>query len=133
MLNKRGLTIVEALFATVIIGMCLFTIGLAIYAQFNFINQNREKAIATLAAQEQIEKLRGMPFDNILSLGSSSSFTADGFAYLANASGTTKLESIYGDNNIRRASVSITWTSAGGRTLQKQLVTMIARNGIDRQ
>ena len=129
--DKKGFTLVEALTASVVLAIGLFVVGLAIYAEFNFINQNREKAIATLAAQEEIEAIRGMPFDNILNLGSS--FTTSGFTYLKNPIGTLTIDNIYGASNIRRVSVTVQWDSLTGRVLQKSLVTIMARNGINKQ
>ena len=69
--NKKGFTLVEAFAASAILATALFVIGLAIYAEFSFISQNREKALATMAAQEYIEHIRAMPFDSVLAIGSS--------------------------------------------------------------
>lgn len=129
--GKKGFTLVEALTASVILAIGLFVVGLAIYAEFSFINQNREKTIATLSAQEEIEAIRGMAFDDILNLGSS--FTASGFTYLRNPVGTLAVENFYGVNNIRKVSISVEWDSLTGRRLKKSLVTMVSRNGINRQ
>ena len=69
--GKKGVTLIEAVVSTFIMAIGLFVVGTAIYSQFSSLNQNREKAIATLSAQEEIESIRGMPFDSILALGSS--------------------------------------------------------------
>lgn len=129
---NRGFTLVEALVASIVLALCLFAMGVAVYAEFAFINQNREKAIATLAAQEEIEKLRGMPFDTILA--QSSYFTASGFAYLKNPVGRLTIENIYsGGANMKSISVRVRWDSLTGRILQKSLVTIMTRNGINKQ
>ncbi len=129
--NKKGFTLIEAFVASVVLALGLFAVLLALYTEFTFINQNREKAIATLSAQEEIESIRGMPFDTILSLGSS--FNASGFAYLKNPTGTLTLDNIYSSDDIRRVSVTVSWLSLTGRTLQIRLTTLVTRNGIDKQ
>jgi len=129
--NKRGVTLIEAVIASLIMAMGLFVVGTAIYSQFSSLNQNREKAIATLAAQEEIEEIRGMPFDSILAL--SSSFTSSGFAYLNNPSGAIVLDNIYGSSNIKRVSVTVNWDSITGNTLHRSLVTIVTRGGINKQ
>ena len=131
LLNKKGFTLIEAFVASVVLALGLFAVLLALYTEFTFINQNREKAIATLAAQEEIESIRGMPFDTILGL--SSYFNASGFAYLKNPVGTLTLDNIYSSDDIRRVSVTVSWLSLTGRTLQIRLATLVTRNGIDRQ
>jgi len=135
MLNKKGFTVIEAFSACSIIAVCLLSTGLAIYTQFPFINQNREKAIATLAAQEQIEKIRGLPFDTIRGIDASwvEVNLPSGFVYLTNPGCTVNIDDIYGDNNIRRVSITVSWRSSNGLTLQKTLLTIMARNGINKQ
>jgi Tfp pilus assembly protein PilV len=129
--KRKGFTLIEALIAAGVLALGLFAVGLAIYAEFPFINQNREKTIATLAAQEEIETIRGKPFDEILAL--SSSFTASGFEYLKNPVGTVTVDNIYNESDIRRVSVTVTWDSSTGRTLHKSLTTLMTRNGINKQ
>lgn len=129
--NRRGFTLIEAFVSTLILALSLFIVGLAIYAEFPIINQNREKAIATLAAQQEIENIRGMSYDTILALGSS--FTTESFSYLENPTGTLTVDSIFGDPDIRRVSVTVSWSSMAGGTMQKNLVTMVTRNGINKQ
>lgn len=126
----KGFTLIEALLASFVMAIGLFAVGTAIYSQFFSLNQNREKAIATLAAQEEIESIRGMPFSTIVGLPSS--FTADGFAYLNNPTGTLTVSNSYG-GKIKKISVTVTWNSLTGQTLQKSLVTLVTENGINKQ
>ncbi|MFH0764695.1 MAG: hypothetical protein V1927_06805 [Candidatus Omnitrophota bacterium] len=133
--NKKGFTVIEAFAACSILAICLLSTGLAIYTQFPFINQNREKAIATLAAQEEIEKIRGLPFDAILAINPSwvAANLPAGFAYLTNPACAVTLDAVYGDSNIQRVSVTVSWSSTSGPTLQKTILTLISRNGINKQ
>jgi len=129
--NKQGFTITEAVAATIILGIGVFIIGSAFFQEYYTINKLREITLATLAAQEEIENIRGMTFDAVSSLGTS--FTASGFTYLKNPTGTLKVDDIYNDTNIRRVSVAVSWHSLSGQTLTKSLVTLVTRSGIDKQ
>lgn len=131
MSSERGVTFIETIIASLVMAIGLFIVGTAIYSQFSSLNQNREKAIATLAAQEEIENIRGMAFDSILVLGSS--FNASGFIYLNNPSGAVVLDNIYGSSNIRRVSVTVSWDSVMGKRLSKRLATLMTRCGINKQ
>ncbi len=129
--DKCGSSLISALTAFAILAISIFAIGSAIHAQFAFLNQNRESAIASLSAQEKIEAIRGMAYNDILNLGSS--FQSSGFAYLQNPVGTLNVEDIYGSSDIRKVSVNVRWLSASGRTMQKTIATLVTRNGINRQ
>jgi len=133
--GKQGFTVIEAFVACSILAVCLLSAGLAIYTQFPFINQDREKVIAALSAQEEIEKIRGLPFDTILGINASwvAANLPSGFAYLTNPTCTVALDAIYGDSNIQRISVTVSWKSSSEAVLQETLVTMMSRNGINKQ
>lgn len=144
MKNKKGIGLLEILIATLILGIALFAVGTAFYAQYSFINQTREKTIALLAAQEEIEYIRGMPFNSILNLvlapnTNPAAFTAPGLQYLKNAAGAltitdTNNTKINGTNyNICKVSATVTWKSIIGRTFSQTLVTLVTYNGIDKQ
>ncbi len=129
--TNKGFTLVEAFLASIVFALSLFAILLATYTEFSFVNKNREKAIASLAAQEEIESIRGRPFDTILGLGTS--FTSSGFSYLKNPVGTLTIDNPYGSNDIRKISVMVTWDSLGGQTMHRELVTMVTHHGINKQ
>lgn len=129
--DKLGFTLVEALSAAIILGIGLFVLGTVFLQEFSVINKLREMTLATLSAQEEIEQVRGESFDTIKNLGSS--FTASGFNYLKNPVGTVTVDNIYGNDNIRRVSVTVSWASRSGATLSKSLVTLVTRDGIDKQ
>ena len=137
LLNKKGFTLIEAFAASVVLAIALFVVGLAIYAELSYINQNREKSLAVLAGQEYIERIRSMSFDDILAINSSWAMNVSNkptaFTYLNNSLGTVTVDSIYGQNNIRRISVTVTWDSLAGGTKSQRLVTLVTRNGINKQ
>ena len=135
--NKKGFTLIEAFAGSVVLAIALFTVGLAIYAEFTFINQNREKALATLAGQEYIEHIRAMNFTDILAIDSawamSTSNKPTAFTYLNSAQGAVTVDNIYGQDNIRRISVTVTWDSLAGGTRSRRLVALMTNNGINKQ
>lgn len=134
--RKKGFTLIEVLIASLIMGISLFAAETAIYSQVRALNQNREKTIATLAAQGELENIRGKAFDDI------SSYTFDvaeapGLVYLHKPDGVTsrgnvEVSNVYG-SGVKKISVTITWVSVTGKTLQNKLVTLITRGGIDKQ
>jgi len=141
--DKKGVTLIEALIATFVMALGLFVVGTAIYSQFSSLNQNREKAIATLAAQGEIELLRGQPFSNIATRRFYSG-EAPGLAYLHCGSdegrGDIVVDSVSvasdgfsGNSDIKKVSVIVSWNSINGSALERKLVTFITHSGIDKQ
>ena len=132
----------ERSLASVVLATGLFVVGLALYAEFTFVYQNREKAIATLVAQEYIEKLRGLPYqddpdnNDIAHINSSWAMDAKNkpvaSAYLNSFLGAVVVENSYG-SDIKKISVAVNWTSLSGRQLQVQLATLLTHNGIDKK
>ena len=125
----------------------LFAVMAAISSQIAVINKDRENIIATLAAQEKIEDIRGMSFADILDSNKlTPTFTATGpndankvpgLSYLNNASGTVVVDNTYspvsGAADIRRVSVTVSWLSSTGSVLQKEQATLVTRSGINKQ
>ena len=102
--GKRGFTLIEAFAGSAIFIVAICAIGLATYTEFSFINQNREKALATMAAQEYVEHIRAMSFDNILAINSSWAMSTanipSAFTYLKNPQGTVTVDNLYGVDNM---------------------------------
>jgi type II secretory pathway pseudopilin PulG len=137
--NKKSFTLVEALFAAVIMGIGLLTLITAIYSQTAILNENRERTIANLAVQGEIENIRGMKFSGIPALTSFDEDDAPGLAYLHYGSGfgkgDIKVDSagFTSDPHIKKVSVTVTWNSINGKTLRKTMATLVTENGINKQ
>jgi len=132
--NKKGFTLLEVLIATAILGACLLAVVTVLCGQYYIISQNRERTVATLAAQEVIENIRGMPFDTITASGKVFP-NPSGFQYLKNPSLSVRIDNFFSDmtNSIRRVSVVVSWVSMKGTTMQRSLVTVMTKNGVNKQ
>jgi len=141
--NKKGFSLVEALFASVIMAIGLFAVIAAIYSRTTILNKNREQTIATLAAQGEIENIRGMKFSDILALTSFDEDDAPGLAYLHYGAGygngsiavdpvVVDPDGFDGNSNIKKVSVTVTWKSVNGKQLQKTMTTLMTKDGINK-
>ena len=130
--NKKGFNLVEALIASMIMALGLFAAGTAIYTQFTSLNENREKTIAALTAQGEIENIRGMKFSDILPLTSFDVNDAPGLAYLKDAEGKVKVDNSYGPD-IKKVSVIVTWDSINKKQLQRTVSALMTNGGVNKQ
>ncbi|MCK4244217.1 MAG: hypothetical protein KAX20_01180 [Candidatus Omnitrophica bacterium] len=128
---KKGFTLIEITLTILII--IIISIGIVSIFSYGFgiSTETREIFIATQAAQEEMELIRDMAFNNIVG----GTFTTPGFAHLANPVGTVTVDDTYiaGEDDIKKVTVTVSWTSAQGRSSTKSLVTLITREGIDKQ
>lgn len=137
--NKKGFSLVEVLFASVIMAIGLIAVISAVYLQTTILNENREQTIATLTAQGEIENIRGMKFSDIMALTSFDEEDAPGLAYLHYGSGFGKGDIVIGsagftgDPHIKKVSVTVTWDSINGKTLTRTMATFVTEEGINKQ
>ena len=127
--REEGLTYIEVLVTMVILSVVLIALLSCFLHGFNIISRMRQTTIATQSIQEELEIIRNMSFNDILTLDSS--FTNDNFSFLEDSSGAVNIEDSLGDD-IKKLTVSVFW-SYRGRQLRKDVVTYITRKGINRK
>ena len=127
--REEGLTYIEVLVTMVILSVVLIALLSCFLHGFNVISRMRQTTIATQSIQEELEIIRNMSFNDILTLDSS--FTNDSFSFLEGSSGAVNIEDSLGDD-IKKLTVSVFW-SYRGRQLRKDVVTYITRKGINRK
>ncbi|MFH0795546.1 MAG: hypothetical protein V2A65_00620 [Candidatus Omnitrophota bacterium] len=128
---RKGLTLIEITLTICIIALMSIGIFSIFSGGITTSTETREVSIVIQALQEEMELIRNMSFDSIAVLGTSS-FTTPGFDYLTDTAGTVTVDQ-YGDSNILRVTVTVSWLSAGNRNLSKNLVTLITREGLDKK
>jgi Tfp pilus assembly protein PilV len=129
--GRCGFTLVEVLIGVYIMAFGVLGVLLTLTKTSAFMSAVRQNAIATHAAQEEIEKIRAMDFTSLLSQGPS--FTASAFNELKNATGTLTVENIFSSNDIRRVTVLVSWSGLNGQPVSKSLSTLVTRSGINKQ
>jgi len=113
----------------VILGVVLIALLSCFLHGFNVISRMRQTAIATQSIQEELELIRNMSFNDILTLDSS--FTNESLSFLEDSSGAVNIEDSLGDD-IKKLTVSVLW-SYNGKQMRKDVVTFITRKGINRK
>ncbi len=127
--REEGLTYIEVLVTMVILGVVLIALLSCFLHGFNVISRMRQTAIATQSIQEELELIRNMSFNDILTLDSS--FTNESLSFLEGSSGAVNIEDSLGDD-IKKLTVSVFW-SYRGKQMRKDVVTFITRKGINRK
>ena len=94
-------------------------------------NVIREHAIVNSALNERMEEIRGMSFATILAL--SSTFTTTGFNQIKNATGSMTLTDSFSNSNIRKVTLTVSWTASSGRSENRSLVAYVTNQGINKQ
>lgn len=127
--SKKGFSLIEVLIAVFILGIVSLTLISVFIYGFNVIYKTKQLTLATQIAQEEVELIRNMNFDDILTLDSS--YSHDSLSELVNGTGTLSLQDGPG-TDIKKLTVSVTWDYRGS-TLRKDVVTFITREGVNKK
>ena len=127
--REDGFTLIEVLVTIMVLAVVLIALFSCFLFGFTVISRMRQASIATQCLQEQLELIRNMPFNDILSLDSS--FTNESLPLLEDSSGILSLEDSGGDD-IKKLTVSVIW-SYKGRQLRRDMVTFVTRKGINKR
>ena len=129
--SRQGTSFVEVLLSTLILLIVIVGVITLFGKSSVMTNVIREHAIVNSALNERMEEIKGMSYDDILDL--SSTFTTAGFDQLKNAAGTLALTDSMSDSDIRKVTLTISWTSSAGRSESRSLVAYVTNQGINKQ
>ena len=127
--REQGLTYIEVLVTMVILAVVLIALLSCFLHGFNVLSRMRQMAIATQSIHEELERIRNMSYNDVLSLGTS--FTNESLTLLEDSSGVLSLEDSLGDD-IKKLTVSVLW-SYRETEMRKDVVTFITKRGINRK
>jgi len=127
--REEGLTYIEVLVTMVILSVVLIALLSCFLHGFNVLSRMRQTAIATQSIQEELELIRNMSFNDILTLDSS--FTNESLSLLEDGTGAVNVEGSLGDD-IKKLTISVFW-SYRDKQMRKDVVTYITKKGINRK
>ena len=127
--SDEGFSLIEVLIAIFVLGIVSLTLVSVFIYGFSVVYRTKQISLATQIAQEQVELVRNMNYDDILLLGST--YDHDSLTELIDGAGTLSLESGPGED-IKKLTVSVTWDYRGF-TMRKDVVTFITREGVNRK
>ena len=127
--REDGFTFIEVLITIVILTVVLIALLSCFLYGCSILSRMKQMAIATQSIQEELELIRNMPFNDILTLDTS--FTNESLSFLENSSGILSLEDSAGDD-IKKLTVSVLW-SYHGRQMRKDVVTYVTKKGINKK
>jgi prepilin-type N-terminal cleavage/methylation domain-containing protein len=127
--KQGGFTFIEVLITIMMLAMVLTALLSCFIQAFDILTRMKQMTIATQSIQSELELIRSMHYNDILSLDDT--FTNDNLSYLENSSGVINLEDSVGAE-IKKLTVSVTWTYRG-RQMQKEVVTYVTKKGINKK
>ncbi len=126
---QTGFSLIEVLIAIFILGIVSITLVSVFMYGFNSVYRTKQVSLATQIAQEEVELVRNLNYDDILLLGST--FTHDSLSELVNGAGALTIENGSGDD-IKKLTVSVTWIYRG-IDMRKDVVTFVTREGVNKK
>jgi len=139
--NPKGFSLTEVLVVTAMLGsVSVSLIGVFAYG-FKLVSKTKQVTMATQVAQVQVERLRNTDYDLIpIATGTAVALDATNYPFLFTPEGTCFLQNGQGtvdvtqgiDENLKRLDVAVTWDFQG-QPMRKDIVTYIAKDGINRR
>ena len=130
-MKNRGFTIVEVMTSMAYAAVIMTSLALMLNSGFFVSTNNRDLSYSQNAMREQLETLRRTSFDTIVALPASSTFTNAQLTKLPSGVGTMAVASGFDTTNIKKITLSVSWSSRRGQTLTSQMTTYISRQGIN--
>ncbi len=112
-----------------VLGIVIVLISSIFFYGFNSTNRTKQVALATQIAHEEMELIRNLKFENILTLGPT--FAHDLFSELDNGAGALFIHDGPGIG-IKKLTIRVSWDYRGESKF-KNFVTYITRDGINKK
>ncbi len=97
---------------------------------FRTAAENRTRMYAENAIREEMEIIRSMTYSSIAALGDGSSFNNAQLGKLDQATGVRGIANAF-DSNIKKITLTVTWTAPSGRVLTQSITTFVTQGGIN--
>ena len=127
--SQEGFSLIEVLIGIFILGIVSMTLISVFMYGFNVVFRTKQITLATQIAQEEVELIRNMEFDDIVSMGTT--FSHESLAELVNGQGSLAVQDGPGDD-IKKLTVSVIWDYKG-TNMRKDVVTFITREGVNKK
>jgi len=128
--KDEGFTLIEVLVTLLILGMVAMALISCFIYVFNVLARTRQTALAAQCVQRELEAIRNMPFNQLLTLGTS--WTHENLAKLENGQGALTVQDSGLGEDIKKLTVRVTWTYRG-RNMRDEIVTYVTREGINKR
>lgn len=129
--HRSGFTLLEIIAAIFIVSVGLFAVIQLFHFGFGKLHAMNEKEIALRAIQNELETLRSRPFDELANVkdGPFVSETPE-LTRLINVRATVTIEPYAAETvALKQVGASVVWTGEHGRTIRKELTTLVADTG----
>jgi type II secretory pathway pseudopilin PulG len=130
-LDTKGFTLVETVISVVLGTFVIVSIGFALESGIFTATDNRSRLYGLNALQKELETLRQMNYDSFVALGASSSFSNSQLSKLSAGTGTRSIAATSFGDDIKKLTLTVTWTGRNGSSLSKSLTTYVTRKGLN--
>lgn len=126
--SQKGFTLVEAMMSAVLGGLTIVSVGLMLDNAIFMAKDNRSRIYATEAIRGELTTLRQTSFD---SLPTTATFSNTLLNNLTNGSGTVTTSTSSLGTDVKKATITVSWTARNGTSKSMNFSTYICRKGIN--
>ena len=125
--NQSGVTLIELTAALFVLMVGMFGVIQMYHFGLGKMHALNESAVAMRAIQNEVETLRSLPFSQLRNTDSGH-FASEtpALSKLMNATRSVRINDFpQGPEGLKEVTVSIKWTGENGRTIEKNVTTLI--------
>jgi type II secretory pathway pseudopilin PulG len=127
----KGYTLVETLVSILLGALVIAGVAFSLDSGHFITGDNHSRVYAENAMREELETLRRTNYDTFVNLGATSSFSNAQLVKLQSGSGTRSIASTSMGADIKKLTLTVSWKSRSGRTLNESLTTYVTRRGLN--
>jgi Tfp pilus assembly protein PilV len=128
--DAAGMTLLEAMIATMILGLVLASVLAVAAHSYRYISDLRRSATSSQMLQQKMEDIRLLTWSEVQAL--SSTFSNTNYPWFAGAVSQSAYDSYGSTTTVVELTLSVTWTNRSGRVLTNTLTTLVSNGGLNK-
>ena len=129
---RSGFTILEAMIATIILGLVLGSVVAVASQCLRYLSDIRRTARSSQVLQQKMEDIRLLSWSQLQVVPGTFTDPSDTNRVYAGTIAQTPYDSYNGTTTVMKLTLTVTWTNQVGRVLTNSLSTMVSNGGLNK-
>jgi prepilin-type N-terminal cleavage/methylation domain-containing protein len=130
--NQRGFTIIEAMIATMILGLVLGSVLAVTSQSARYLSDLRRTARSSQVLQQKVEDIRLLSWSDVQSLPTTITDPNDADGLYSGFITQAAYDTYNGQTTVTKLTVGVVWTNGNSRVMTNTLTTLVSNGGLNK-
>ncbi len=130
--QNGGFTLIEAMIATMILGLVLASVLAVVSHSTRYLSDLRRTARSSQILQQKVEDIRLLSWSELLALPSTFTDPSDADGLYAGTITQSAYDSYNGATTVMKLTLLVTWTNNNQRVMTNTLTTLVSNGGLNK-